>query len=349
MKSIYTFFLGFLFISTCQKSYTPRNLQSIRVQEFKMDSTSIRAITVIDANKVYYAGSLGDFGWTKDGGITWTKKSIIYQDSIKPHFRSLASSGKNFFALSIGNPALLYKITDEEINLVYTENHEKVFYDSLHFFEDGVHGIAVGDPTEKCASIIMTKNAGDTWEKIPCEKLPDFEDGEAFFAASNTNIKTLGNKVWVASGGKKSRILFSDNFGDTWQIFDTPIIQGNGPQGMYSIDFTDDKNGIAIGGDYSKPLENKANKAITKDGGKTWTLVADGKNPNYKSSVQYVPNTKGKEVFAVGKTGISFSNDGGITWKDISTDDYYTIQFVDKNTAWLAGHQKMGKLVLPTE
>ena len=32
-----------------------------------------------------------------------------------------------------------------------------------------------------------------------------------------------------------------------------------------------------MGGDFSKPNENKANKAITADGGKTWTLVADGK------------------------------------------------------------------------
>ena len=58
-------------------------------------------------------------------------------------------------------------------------------------------------------------------------------------------------------------------------------------------------------------IENKANKAITIDGGKTWSLVADGQNPSYKSCVQYVPNTNGKEIFAVGKTGISFSNDGG--------------------------------------
>lgn len=145
---------------------------------------------------------------------------------------------------------------------------------------------------------------------------------------------------------KKTRILKSDDFGKTWQIFETPIIQGNGPQGIYSIDFSDKNNGIIIGGDYSKPTENKANKAITKDGGKTWTLVADNQNPNYKSCVQYVPNTNGQEIFAVGKTGVSFSNDAGNTWVEVSKDDYYAIQFVDKNTAWLSGNQKIGKLIL---
>lgn len=217
----------------------------------------------------------------------------------------------------------------------------------MKFFEDKIHGISVGDPTENCASIIISEDAGNTWQKIPCEKLPKFEDGEAFFAASNTNIKTIGNQVWIASGGKKSRILFSSNFGETWEIFETPIIQGNGPQGIYSIDFADEKNGIAIGGDYSKPSENTANIAITSDGGKTWKLVANKKNSGYKSCVQYVPNSQGKEVFALGGKGISYSNDGGISWKEISNDSYHAIHFIDKNTAWLSGQKKIGKLVLP--
>ena len=105
-------------------------------------------------------------------------------------------------------------------------------------------------------------------------------------------------------------------------------------------------HGIIVGGDYSKPLENTANKAITSDGGETWTLVSDAQNPNYKSCVQYVPGTQGQEIFAVGKTGVSFSNDAGKTWKEISKEGYYAIQFVNKNTAWLSGNNKIGKLVL---
>ena len=233
--------------------------------------------------------------------------------------------------------------------MAYKEEHEKVFYDSMKFFNDGVHGIAVGDPTDNCPSIILTNNGGDSWTKLDCEKLPKFEEGEAFFAASNTNIAIINKTVWIASGGKKARILKSTDYGNTWKIYNTPIIQGDGPQGIYSIDFYDENNGIAIGGNYAKENDNCANKAITTDGGKTWTLVADNQNPNYKSCVQYVPNTNGKEVFAVGKTGISFSNDRGHTWKQVSKDSYYAIQFVDENTAWLSGHQKIGKLTLSTK
>lgn len=342
-------FLVVITLFSCKKetTYIPREINSITIEEFKRDSSSIRAIHAISQDTLYYAGSKGDFGVTIDGGKTWDTFKIKYQDSILPHFRSIAHSEKGFFALSVGNPALLYNIESFELELSYKEEHEKVFYDSMKFFEDGIHGIAVGDPTDHCPSILFTTDGGTIWKKLSCEALPKFEEGEAFFAASNTNIAVVNSTAWIASGGKKARILKSADYGKTWQIFDTPFIQGEGPQGIYSIDFYDENNGIAVGGNYSRPEDNCANKAITTDGGKTWTIVADNENPNYKSCVQYVPNTNGKEVFAVGKTGISFSNDGGLTWKEVSKDSYYSIQFVNKNMAWLSGHEKIGKLILP--
>ena len=346
MKRIIGIILTFLLIISCKQEYEPRNIKEITIKAFKIDSSSIRAIQVVDSESVFYAGSNGDVGFTTDNGTLWNALNIRYQDSIIPHFRSLGFNGSDYFALSIGNPALLYKISEGEATLQYLEEDDNVFYDALTFFDDNLHGIAVGDPTENCASILISEDGGETWNKIPCDNLPNIIEGEAFFAASNTNIKTIGSTVWIASGGNKARILKSTNYGKSWQIFETPIIQGTGPQGIYSIDFYDEKNGIIIGGDYSKPLENKANKAITADGGKTWTLIADNQNPNYKSCVQYIPNTGGKEVFAVGKTGISFSNDGGLNWTEVSEDAYYSIQFIDENTAWLSGNQKIGKLEL---
>ena len=346
MKRIIGIILTFLLLISCKQEYQPRNIKEITIKTFKIDSSSIRAIQVVDSESVFYAGSNGDVGFTTDNGTLWNALNIRYQDSIIPHFRSLGFNGSDYFALSIGNPALLYKISEGEATLQYLEEDDNVFYDALTFFDDNLHGIAVGDPTENCASILISEDGGETWNKIPCDNLPDIIEGEAFFAASNTNIKTIGSTVWIASGGNKARILKSTNYGKSWQIFETPIIQGTGPQGIYSIDFYDEKNGIIIGGDYSKPLENKANKAITADGGKTWTLIADNQNPNYKSCVQYIPNTGGKEVFAVGKTGISFSNDGGLNWTEVSEDAYYSIQFIDENTAWLSGNQKIGKLEL---
>ena len=346
MNRIFTLIFTFLFLLGCTKEYQPRKIEKVTIDAFKIDSSSIRAIQVTARNSVSYAGSNGAIGFTKDNGASWQTLNISYQDTIIPNFRSFAFNGTDYFALSIGNPALLYKISNGKATLKYVEKNPKVFYDALTFFEDNLHGIAVGDPTENCASILTTSDGGETWNKVPCENLPKIFEGEAFFAASNTNIKTIDSTVWIGSGGNKARVLKSTNYGKTWQVFETPIIQGNGPQGIYSIDFYDKNNGIVIGGNYAEPLENTANKAITANGGETWTLIADRQNPNYKSCVQYVPNTKGKEIFAVGKTGVSFSNNSGATWKEVSKDAYYTIQFIDKNTAWLGGEQKIGKLEL---
>lgn len=349
MKHLLLTTIFILTIISCKKENPSSIMDNISIKEFKKDSTSIRAIKVIDSNTLYYAGSKGDIGFTFNGGKTWQVKNIRYQDSIVPHFRSIAFNGKEIFALSIANPALLYKFSDNKTTLVYKEEHEKVFYDAMQFFSDGKHGIAVGDPTESCPSIILTADGGNSWKKIPCSQLPDFAKREAFFAASNTNIKIIDDTVWIVSGGEKARVLKSTNKGQTWNIYDTPFIQGNGAQGMYSVDFSNSLNGIAVGGSYEKPTDNCKNKIITKDGGKTWQIVADNQNPNYKSCVQYVPNTNGKQVFAVGKTGISFSADGGHTWKEVSKESYYTIQFASKNTAWLAGNGRVGKLTITTK
>lgn len=346
MKQLLLFSALILLMCSCSKSHKQRTSNDISIEILNTDKTSIRAITAIDKNTLYYSGSKGDIGFTNDGGKTFTKQNIQFKDSIIPHFRSIAKSRENIFALSIGNPALLYKINQNRTTLVYTEKHEKVFYDCLQFFKNNMDGIAVGDPTDSCPSIIITSDGGNTWSKIPCNELPAFEEGEAFFAASNTNIKIINNTIWIASGGKRARVLKSIDRGKTWKVYETNIVQGKESEGIYSIDFADEKNGIIIGGDYSEPTLNYKNKAITKDGGVTWHSVADNLNPNYKSCVQYVPNTNGKEIIAVGKTGISFSNDGGNTWNNVSEDGFYTIQFVNENFAWLAGNNKIGKLII---
>ena len=331
---------------SCKKAYQPRDISSIRIKEFTVEDCSIRAIKAIDKNTFYYTGSNGKLGFSKNDMNSLRTNHIKHQDSIVPNFRSIAFNGKHFFAFSIGNPALLYQFSNNNHKLIYKETHEKVFYDAIAFFDDNLHGIAVGDPTENCASILLTNDGGNSWEKLSCKDAPNFVEGEAFFAASNTNIAIVDNVVWIASGGKKANVYKSLDFGKTWQVFTTPIVQGKNSQGIYSIDFIDKNNGIIIGGDYTKPLENNANKAITTDGGKTWSLVAKNKEPNYKSCVQYVPNTNGQEVFAVGKTGISFSNNGGYSWVKVSDDAYYAIQFVNKNLAWLSGNNKIGRLLL---
>tara|TARA_B100000929_G_C15495673_1_gene415903 strand:- start:128 stop:1195 length:1068 start_codon:yes stop_codon:yes gene_type:complete len=307
------------------------------------DSLSVRAIEVIGQN-LAVAGNNGMYGLYNAAEGSW-KTNIQKFDSISPEFRAIASTSNDFFMLSVGSPALLYKTGNSgKMELVYKEEHEKAFYDAMAFWNDS-EGIAIGDPTNACMSIIITRNGGKSWSKIDCENLPEAAEGEAAFAASNSNIAIQGDKTWILTGGLKSRILCSADKGKSWEIFETPLLQGKPTTGGYSLDFYDEHTGITIGGDYTNPEGNTGNKAITNDGGKTWKLIADGKAPGYKSSVRYVPNSEGKQILATGFSGIHYSKDAGESWEKLSDEGFYTLRFVNDTVAYAAGKGRIAKLI----
>ena len=113
---------------------------------------------------------------------------------------------------------------------------------------------------------------------------------------------------------------------------------------MYSIDFYDDLNGFAIGGDYTKPNDTIANKIRTKDGGKTWQVMANGQGPGYRSCVQYIPNGNAKDLIAIGFKGIDYSSDSGESWIHLSDESFYTLRFINDSIAYAAGNGSISKL-----
>ena len=325
-----------------EKKTTPNYFSSVEIETILEDSISVRAIELMGEN-LAFATNNGIYGMYDSKNNSW-KTNIQKHDSLTPEFRAVASTSSDFFMLSVANPALLYKTGDSgSMDLVYKEENEKVFYDAMAFWNDN-EGIAMGDPVENCLSIIITRDGGKSWNKISCKDLPLSIDGEAAFAASNSNIAIQGDKTWILSGGMKSRIFFSPDKGSTWEVFETPIVQGTPTSGGYSLDFYDDKHGFIIGGDYTKPEDSKANKAVTEDGGKTWNLVAEGQEPGYKSSVRYVPGKNAEELVAVGFTGISYSKDAGKSWEEFSKEGFFTLRFLNDSVAYAAGKNRIAKL-----
>lgn len=343
MKLFY--FISLLLIIGCnskEKKTQPAFYTSVEVENILEDSLSVRAIELMGENLAFAANN-GIYGMYDPKKDIWKKNTQKY-DTLFPEFRAVASTSTDFFMLSVGNPALLYKTGDSgSMELVYKEEHEKVFYDAIAFWNDD-EGIAMGDPIGSCLSIIVTRDGGKTWEKISCDKLPASVEGEAAFAASNSNIAIQGDNTWILSGGMKSRIFFSPDKGKSWEVFDTPIVQGTPTTGGYSLDFYDDKKGFIIGGDYTMPEEKQSNKAFTKDGGRTWELTAVGQEPGYKSSVRYVPGKNAEELVAVGFSGISYSKDAGKSWEQLSPEGFYTLRFINDTVAYAAGKNRIAKL-----
>jgi hypothetical protein len=347
MKNIFYILLITNILHSCatNKNFTPNpEFSKVIIDTLLSEKLSCRAL-VIDNNKVWYAANNGNYGFISlDSSANYS--GIIAKENYKIEFRSIAQTSKNIFILSVANPALLYRISknDYKVKLVYQESHEKVFYDSMQFFNDN-EGIAIGDPTENCPSMIKTSDGGETWRKITCDKLPKFVDGEAFFAASNTNLIIKKNNIWMVSGGKKSRVFYSEDKGNTWETAETPIVQGQTMTGSFTADFYDKNIGFIAGGNYEKLEQNFQNKAFTNDGGKTWQLIAENEGFGYASCLQYVPNSGGKSIVVVGATGIFYSGDAGIKWNQLSADkDFYTIRFIDNETAVAAGKNKIVRI-----
>ncbi|WP_034043991.1 WD40/YVTN/BNR-like repeat-containing protein [Wocania ichthyoenteri] len=344
MKTFFANFCVLLFLFSCgeKRKFKLRNFSKVEIETIFEDSLlSIRAIDILDDKSLAFAANNGVFGLYNPKNELW-QTSIQHKDSFNLHFRSVAHTKEDFFMLSIENPAFLFKTGhDGKMELVYEEAAKGVFYDAMTFWNDN-EGIAIGDLVGGCLSIIITRDGGTTWTKLFCDDLPKGAENEGAFAASDTNIAIVGYNTWVATTA--GRVYYSPDKGNTWEVFDTPIVKEKETEGMYSIDFYDALNGFAIGGDYTKPEGNAANKIRTNDGGKTWELVAQNQNPGYRSCVQYIPNRAGKELIAIGFKGIDYSNDSGDTWKRLSDEGFYTIRFLNDSVAYAAGAGRISKL-----
>lgn len=329
--------VGCLFSCTKKVVFKHRNITSVEIKTLLKDSTlNVRALEV-NKESVLIATAKGETKIKYNKSTSFIDIALV--DTInKPNFRSAVLLNNSVLTLSIASPALLYK----DGVLVYQENDTNIFYDAMEFWNDE-EGIAIGDSTYGCLSIIITRDGGENWKKLLCRDLPKGTDNEGAFAASDTNIAIVENNTWVATTA--GRVYYSPDKGQTWDVLDTPIVKNKETEGIYSIDFYDELNGFAIGGDYTKPDDNAANKIKTTDGGKTWQLVAKNQAPGYRSCVQYIPKRRGEELVAVGFNGIDYSNDAGKSWKHLSDEGFYTIRFLNDSIAYAAGNGRVSKLI----
>ncbi len=320
------------------------NVSTIVIDTLLKGTMSVRALD-FDKSKVYYAANKNRVGYIDLlSGQKFERTLNI--DSLNVEFRSIAVTEEAVFVLSVANPALLYRFSKDLTakKLVYQENHEKVFYDGMKFWNNN-QGIAIGDPIDGAFSLLLTNDAGLTWTKSSVAISPKALEGEAIFAASNSNLISKENKLWFVTGGKTARVFCSSNNGKSWIDYPTPIIQGKTMTGIFTADFYDINLGIVAGGDYDLLDQNFSNKAITTNGGKNWKLIANNIGFGYASCIQFVPGSNGFSLVSVGASGVYYSNDKGTSWTQLSKDSsLYTIRFLDSNTAIAAGKNKIIKI-----
>jgi len=191
MKKIVVFLL-FISISAIAQN---KKFKSEVILETKL---SCRAIFV-DEENVWMGMDKGRYGFYDKKKDTTILKEI-QSVARTTEFRSIAGTKEAIFILAVGNPAMLIRIDKKtlEETVVYKEEHEKVFYDSMQFVDD-LNGFAMGDPIENCLAFIKTSDGGKTWQKVNCDVLPKVSEGEAAFATSNTNLTIKGKSIFMVS------------------------------------------------------------------------------------------------------------------------------------------------------
>jgi photosystem II stability/assembly factor-like uncharacterized protein len=315
--------------------------QQVSIKTIFTDKISIRALEIYDG-KVWYSGTESKFGFVDIKNPVDQKQVKLYDEKLQ--FRTLAQDQDHFYTINIESPARFFKIDKKDLTsqVVFTDMTKTAFYDALHFVNDHL-AYAFSDSDGEHRKLRLAVYENNQWSFLKNDV--QLEEGEAAFAASNTNIASTKNYVWIATGGKASRIIRLTRKNDQFEIFNTPVVQGESSQGMYSIDFYDDQFGIAAGGDYTKQEANINNIATTYDGGKTWKVQASGQNAGYTTCVKIKPGSKGKEIIAIGDKHVSYSSDFGKTWKKISDEKgFFVGKWVDKNSLVLAGKERISVL-----
>ena len=298
---------------------------------------SLRGVEVAGKKEAWVSGSGGTVMRTIDAGKSWERIQVADADELDFRDIEIPMPGTVLLmAAGPGNASKLLRSIDagESWEVVLQNSKPEGFFDGMAFDETGMHGLLYGDPIDGRLDLYVTHDGGASWAPTPLESRPMLEQGEYGFAASGTGITISKSVVYVATGGAVARVWRSTDWGQSWEMADTPVHAGDESSGIFSIGFFDAKRGLVVGGDYAQPKLNEGNLARSSDGGKTW--VAE---PNVKLEHKACLRPLGEEgVVVCGRTGVAVSSDSGKTWQSVDGGGYFTVD-VDANghVAYLAG------------
>jgi photosystem II stability/assembly factor-like uncharacterized protein len=305
----------------------------------------LQAVSPVNANVVWASGVGGTFTVTTNGGRTWHAGVVPGGDELQ--FRDVEGVSADvayLLASGSGKASRIYKTVDggRHWTIQFRNTRPNGFYDCFAFWTPN-RGITMADALFNRFPVIRTKD-GETWNSI-AGRLPPAQDGEAAFAASGTCVATRGTQLaWIATGGaEKARILRTADGGDSWQAFETPIVQGTPASGIFTVEFRDALHGILAGGD----LENNQhtpNVAVSSDGGRHWKLATGTPFPGAAFGLSYAHGSRPTTVVATGPGGAAWSGDEGESWHRLpGTTNFWAVAFANPSAGWLVGTE--GRIV----
>ena len=364
--------LGFLVATCATNGFAQENWQVRQPQLIAQQSGTTQlliAVSPVNSRVVWAAGAGGTYVTTTDGGEHW--RAAVVPGAEKLQFRDVYGvSDKVAYLMSIGsNPTdfRIYKTVDSGATwtVQFTNHRANAFYDCFSFWTPR-RGIAHSDSANGVFPDIRTTD-GTTWQSI-ASNMPPALTGEASFAASGTCASTEGERnAWIATGGSAiARVLATQDGGDTWQAYDTPL-KSSPSAGGISVAFRDAWHGILGGGDLAS--NDSAATATSDDGGQTWNLTnkppvqgavfclayvcgnrhdrgrwhddgedfEDGHEHDHDHDHSVVITTEKEPNFKSGAA--AWTPDEGRTWFPISgASGYWAVAFANPRAGWFVGN-----------
>ncbi len=323
-------------------------------------SNRLQAISPVNSQVVWASGVGGTWVKTTDGGQTWEAGVVATAESLQ--FRDVQGvSEKVAYLLSAGTgtDSRIYKTEDggSSWSLQFQNQDPNAFYDCFAFWTP-TRGLTTSDSVNGRFPAIRTVN-GRTWNDIG-DRLPAAQPGESSFAASGTCVATLGKRhAWIGTGGAaKARVLATRDAGDTWEAYDTPIVQGTATSGVFTVAFRDARHGILGAGELAAPAAFADTVARSQNGGKSWQLASRPPFPGAIYGLSYVLDRhfdyeaeaesnfeddegyscEERRVVITGPAGAAWSPDEGDTWLSLpGVTNYWAVAFASPDSGWLVG------------
>ena len=288
--------------------------------------TSLRGLSVVTNNIVWASGSNGKVAKTTDGGnsFQWfTVKGYEQRDFRDVHgFDSLQA-----IIIAIDTPAIILKTKDggRSWYKVFEDKRPGMFLDAMHV--EGKQGVVVGDPIDGKPFMASTNDYGETWqEQMLINQCQQTTNGEAFFAASGTNIQLIqsGDKFTplYVSGGIRSRLFYLND------CVDLPMQSGKNYTGANGLVYDKrHRKGVVVGGDFSDP--KRSDSAMVFFELKKSMLVGQpiAIPSGYKSGVTFLKNGN---LVLCGTTGIVKLDAKSREWLQLSDASAHAVQSDEK-------------------
>jgi len=330
------FFICALFI--CSGLSAQYQIKELTAQK----GVSIRALSVPSEKVIWASGSKGMVAKSTNEGASFEWMQVKGYE--KRDFRAMhAWNDQEAIIVAVASPAIILKTFDggSSWDKVYENNDTSMFLDAIHF-SDINNGTVIGDPIGGHLFILSTNNKGATWAELPKTYFKStLNNGEAFFASSNSNLINIGKELVFVTGGLSSR-LWKNGVAEA-----LPMLQGTSSTGANSIAIAPNGSRIIIvGGDFSNDklvtqnivgydlYKAPKNKNLSNKK-RTWKQI-ELSNPNgYKSSVEFMDNHR---LITCGTSGVDVSNDNGASWETISKESFHIAKkHPTKRGAYLAG------------